>query len=59
MSIYTSKKPEISNTYEDNNYHKHFILHEKHNDFYSHRIWKWIDGEWLFVVDTSKEKGVK
>jgi len=59
MSIYTSKKPEISNTYEDNNYHKPFILHEKHNNFYSHRVWKWIDGEWLFVIDTSKEKGVK
>jgi hypothetical protein len=47
MSTYTSKKPEISNTYE------------KHNNFYSHRVSKWIDGEWLFVVDTSKENGVK
>ena len=27
------------------------------NTYYQkNRIWKWIDGEWLFVVNTSKEE---
>ncbi len=57
MSLYQNKKNRISNTYDQNNEFEPFISHGKRNKFYCHRVWKWIDGEWLFVVvNTSKEE---
>lgn len=57
MPINENKKRLISNTYDRNNEFEPFILHGKRNKFYCYRVWKWIDGEWLFVVvNTSKEE---
>jgi len=46
----------ITKSLESKEYQEPFILHGKHNEFYCYRVWKWIDGEWLFVLNTSKEE---